>query len=299
MITKEELDILLNEKMKNDAFDILVDDCCNVVSKKLEYKKQYKEIYDLKFLLARLYYFDLDFKEKIIEIYELLNMIEIENNDIIYTFYSIVQYMNNMSISKKTLNVSYELKYLINIGKEELARRIIEENYYYEIFSKILKRNNIVFCKEENFIELCRKVDKIQIDYSKKITRIFLEKNELKKIRLLLDYSEDFSNRKLIMYDRKQLEHLIDEWLFENAYDDLKNLFINKFLQMIDEESEEEDLDKLLDELYEKICSSRSKIARECEEIKYRMTHTFATNDERNEENLNRLLDLYEMIQNK
>lgn len=29
------------------------------------------------------------------------------------------------------------------------------------------------------------------------------------------------------------------------------------------------------------------------------MTHTFATNDERNEENLNRLLDLYEFIQDK
>ena len=82
-------------------------------------------------------------------------------------------------------------------------------------------------------------------------------------------------------------------------YERLKNLFINKFLQMLDEESEEEDLDKLLDELYDKICSSKSEIAKECEEIKYRMTHTFATNDERNEENLNRLLDLYEFIQNK
>lgn len=101
MITKEELDILLNENMISDAFDILVEDCCNIVSEKLEYKKQYKEIYDLKFLLARLYYFDIDFKEKIIEIYELLNMIEIENNDIIYTFYSIIHDINNSSISKK------------------------------------------------------------------------------------------------------------------------------------------------------------------------------------------------------
>lgn len=197
------------------------------------------------------------------------------------------------------MNLSYELKDLISIGKEELARRIIEENYYYEIFSKILKRNNIVFCKEESFIELCKKIDEIQIDYSKKITRIFLEKHELKKIRLLLDYSEDFSNRKLIIYDRKQLEHYIDEWLFENAYEELKNLFINKFLQMLGEESEEEDLDKLLDELYDEICFNKSEIARECEEIKYRMTHTFATDDERNEENLNRLLDLYEFIQDK
>ena len=68
---------------------------------------------------------------------------------------------------------------------------------------------------------------------------------------------------------------------------------------MLDEESEEEDLDKLLDELYDKICSSKSEIAKECEEIKYRMTHTLATNHERNEENLNRLLDLYEFIQDK
>ena len=103
----------------------------------------------------------------------------------------------------------------------------------------------------------------------------------------------------LALVDNIIQENLIEEWLFEIAYERLKNLFINKFLQMLDEESEEEDLDKLLDELYDKICSSKSEIAKECEEIKYRMTHTFATNDERNEENLNRLLDLYEFIQDK
>lgn len=296
MITKEEIDILVRGDMKEEAFDILVEDCCKVIKQKLEYKNKYIDIYDLKFLLVRLYYLDVDFKNIVLEIYDLINIMETENADILYKLYSKIQEIAMINYSKNLAELSQELKYLLSIEKNELARRMIEENYYNKIFGKILKRNNIVFEGEERFADLCRKVGEIQTDYSSKITRFILEKNDLKRIRLLLDFSEDFSNRKIIQYDRKQFEYLTEEWLFKNVYDDLKNCFINKFLKMLNKESDEEDLDKLLNELCIEIYMEKSDIAEECMEINARMNNTYATTDERNIKNINRLLDLYEMI---
>ena len=54
----------------------------------MSYKKEYSEIYDLKFLLARLYYLDINYKNIILEIYDLISINETENEDIIYKFYS-------------------------------------------------------------------------------------------------------------------------------------------------------------------------------------------------------------------
>ena len=47
------------------------------------------------------------------------------------------------------------------------------------------------------------------------------------------------------------------------------------------------------------VCAKITNIAQECNEINNRMNNTFETNDERNIENINRLLDLYEMIEKK
>ena len=299
MINKEEIDVLIKENMKEEAFDILVDDCCEIIREKLSYKKEYSEIYDLKFLLARLYYLDINYKNIILEIYDLISINETENEDIIYKFYSKNQEIYMMNFSRNYADLSQELKFLLSIEKNELARRIIEENYYKKIFNKILRRNNIGFLDEEKFSELCIKIRDIRDDYSSKITRFILEKNELRRIRLLLDFSEDFSNRKMIQYDRKEFEDLTEKWLFENVYKDLKNCFINKFLQMLNKESEEEDLDKLLNELCVEVYMERSDISKECMEINKRIKNPFATNDERNVENIYRLLDLYEFILDK
>ena len=116
---------------------------------------------------------------------------------------------------------------------------------------------------------------------------------------MLLEYSDDFSNRKIIMYDREYFEDLTQDWLFEIAYNDLKNCFINKFLKILNKESEEENIDKLFNELCTEVCVKITNIAQECNEINNRMNNTFETNDERNIENINRLLDLYEMIEKK
>lgn len=299
MITREEIDVLFQENMNGNVLDILVQDCCNVIKGKLNYKKEYLDKEDLLFLLARLYYLDCDFREYILEIYDFFSITDKNNIKGLYDIYSKIQEINKIEFNKNTIDLAYELKYLLSIGKNEFARILIEENYYNRIFGKVLNRNNISIEDEDSFADLSKKVYKIKEDYLDKISLILGERDELERIKLLLEYSDDFSNRKLIIYNRNDLENLIEEWLFEIVYERLKNLFINKFLQMLDEESEEEDLDKLLDELYDKICSSKSEIVKECEEIKYRMTHTFATNDERNEENLNRLLDLYEFIQDK
>lgn len=43
----------------------------------------------------------------------------------------------------------------------------------------------------------------------------------------------------------------------------------------------------------------KSNIAKECMEITKRLNTIFTTDEENNVENLNRLLDLYEMIQDK
>ena len=41
MISKEELNILIKENMNGNAYDILVQECCEVIKEKLEYKKEY------------------------------------------------------------------------------------------------------------------------------------------------------------------------------------------------------------------------------------------------------------------
>ena len=73
MITREEIDVLFQEKMNGNVLDILVQDCCNVIKGKLNYKKEYLDKEDLLFLLARLYYLDCDFREYILEIYDTNN----------------------------------------------------------------------------------------------------------------------------------------------------------------------------------------------------------------------------------
>lgn len=40
MITREEIDVLFQEKMNGNVLDILVQDCCNVIKGKLNYKKR-------------------------------------------------------------------------------------------------------------------------------------------------------------------------------------------------------------------------------------------------------------------
>lgn len=297
MITKEDLDILVRGDMNRNVLDILVQDCCKIIKEKLDYKKDYIDIEDLYFLLVRLYYLDIDFKDSILEVYQLINSIDISKIEELYKFYYKIQELNEMKFVKNVADLSHELKYLLSIDKNEFARMMIEENYYNIVFGKILKRNNIAFDEEESFVDLSKKVSKIDKNYLDKIGGILCERDELRRINLLLDYSDDFSNRKIIIYDRKDFEDLIEDWLFEIAYERLKNCFINKFLQMLNEESEEEDLDKLFNELCTEMYIERSDIAKECREISKRMNNIFATNDERNVENINRLLDLYEMIQ--
>ena len=295
MITKEELGALIKENMDANAFDILIQDCCEIIKEKLEYKKQYIDIYDLYFLLVRLYYLDIDFKYIILELYDLVTSDNI-GEELVYELYYKIQKIKEINFIRKTIDFSEELKYLLTIEKNEFARMMVEENYYNKIFSRILKRNNIEFDNEERFLDLCKKVSPIKKDYCDKIVRIILEKNDLEKIKLLLDYSEDFSNRKEIDLDKKHFEYLLEEWLFENAYSDLKNCFINKFLKRLNKESDEENIDKLFNELCLEVCTKRSDIFKECNEIKNRMNNTFKTNDERNVENINRLIELYEMI---
>ena len=295
MIIKEELGVLIKENMSAKAFDILVQDCCEIIKEKLEYKKQYIDINDLYFLLVRLYYLDIDFKYIILELYDLVTSDNI-GEELVYELYYKIQKIKEINFIRKTIDFSEELKYLLTIEKNEFARMMVEENYYNKIFSRILKRNNIEFDNEERFLDLCKKVSPIKKDYCDKIVRIILEKNDLEKIKLLLDYSEDFSNRKEIDLDKKHFEYLVEEWLFENAYSDLKNCFINKFLKILNKESDEENIDKLFNELCLEVCTKRSDISKECNEIKNRMNNTFKTNDERNVENINRLIELYEMI---
>ena len=38
MITKEELGALIKENMDANAFDIFIQDCCEIIKEKLEYK---------------------------------------------------------------------------------------------------------------------------------------------------------------------------------------------------------------------------------------------------------------------
>ena len=295
MITKEELGVLIKENMSANAFDILVQDCCEIIKEKLEYKKQYIDMNDLYFLLVRLYYLDIDFKYIILELYDLVTSDNI-GEELVYELYYKIQKIKEINFIRKTIDFSEELKYLLTIEKNEFARMMVEENYYNKVFSRILKRNNIEFDNEERFLDLCKKVSPIKKDYCDKVLRIILEKNDLEKIKLLLDYSEDFSNRKEIDLDKKHFEYLVEEWLFENAYSDLKNCFINKFLKILNKESDEENIDKLFNELCLEVCTKRSDISKECNEIKNRMNNTFKTNDERNVENINRLIELYEMI---
>ncbi len=298
MISKEELNILIKENMNGNAYDILVQECCGVIKEKLEYKREYTDINDLYFLLVRLYYLDIDFKYTILQIYDLITSDSIEE-ELLYELYYNIQKIKEMKFIKKTVELSEELKYLLSIGKNRFARMIIEENYYNKVFGKTLKKNNIEFNEEENFLELCKKISEIKVGYLNKVAGIISEKNELKRIDLLLEYSDDFSNRKIIMYDRKYFEDLTQDWLFEIAYNDLKNCFINKFLKILNKESEEENIDKLFNELCTEVCAKITNIAQECNEINNRMNNTFETNDERNIENINRLLDLYEMIEKK
>ena len=295
MITKEELGALIKENMGANAFDILVQDCCEIIKEKLEYKKQYIDMNDLYFLLVRLYYLDIDFKYIILELYDLVTSDNI-GEELVYELYYKIQKIKEINFIRKTIDFSEELKYLLTIEKNEFARMTVEENYYNKVFSRILKRNNIEFDNEERFLDLCKKVSPIKKDYCDKVVRIILEKNDLEKIKLLLDYSEDFSNRKEIVLDKKHFEYLLEEWLFENAYSDLKNCFINKFLKILNKESDEENIDKLFNELCLEVCTKRSDISKEYNEIKNRMNNTFKTNDERNVENINRLIELYEMI---
>lgn len=117
--------------------------------------------------------------------------------------------------------------------------------------------------------------------------------------RFILEFSNDFTNRKIIKYDRKYLDYLIDEWLFDKAYRKLKNCYIEKYLNILNKESEEEDIDKLFNELSVQMYIKKSNIAKECMEINKRLNTIFTTDEENNVENLNRLLDLYEMIQDK
>lgn len=299
MITKEELDILLNENMISDAFDILVEDCCNIVSEKLEYKKQYKEIYDLKFLLAKLYYLDINFKNVILNIYELIDVIKTDDEDKVYDLYNKTQMLYEQKYSRNIINLSKELKYLVSIGKNEFARKIIEENYYNKIFANTLRRNNILFSEEEKFSDLCKKVGDIKQNYKDKILLIITEEDELKRIDLLLEFSGDFTNRKTIKYDRKYFEHLIDEWLFIKAYKELKKCFIEQFLKMLNDVSDEEDIDKLFNELSVQMYMEKNDISKECLEINKRINSIDTVDEENNIENLNRLLDLYEFIQDK
>ena len=298
MISKEELNILIKENMNGNAYDILVQECCGVIKEKLEYKREYTDINDLYFLLVRLYYLDIDFKYTILQIYDLITSDSIEE-ELLYELYYNIQKIKEMKFIKKTVELSEELKYLLSIGKNRFARMIIEENYYNKVFGKTLKKNNIEFNEEENFLELCKKISEIKVGYLNKVAGIISEKNELKRIDLLLEYSDDFSNRKIIMYDRKYFEDLTQDWLFEIEYNDLKNCFINKFLKILNKESEEENIDKLFNELCTEVCAKITNIAQECNEINNRMNNTFETNDERNIENINRLLDLYEMIEKK
>lgn len=298
MISKEELNILIKENINGNAYDILVQECCEVIKEKLEYKKEYTDINDLYFLLVRLYYLDIDFKYVILQIYDLITSDSIEEESL-YELYYNIQKIKEMKFIKKTAELSEELKYLLSIGKTKFARMMIEENYYNKVFGKTLKKNNIEFNEEESFLELCKKISEIKVGYLNKVAGIISEKNELKRIELLLEYSDDFSNRKIIIYDREYFEDLTQDWLFEIAYNDLKNCFINKFLKILNKESEEENIDKLFNELCTEICAKITNIARECNEIKNRMNNTFETNDERNIENINRLLDLYEMIEKK
>ena len=298
MISKEELNILIKENMNGNAYDILVQECCGVIKEKLEYKREYTDINDLYFLLVRLYYLDIDFKYTILQIYDLITSDSIEE-ELLYELYYNIQKIKEMKFIKKTVELSEELKYLLSIGKNRFARMIIEENYYNKVFGKTLKKYNIEFNEEENFLELCKKISEIKVGYLNKVAGIISEKNELKRIDLLLEYSDDFSNRKIIMYDRKYFEDLTQDWLFEIAYNDLKNCFINKFLKILNKESEEENIDKLFNELCTEVCAKITNIAQECNEINNRMNNTFETNDERNIENINRLLDLYEMIEKK
>ena len=105
MITKEELGALIKENMDANAFDILIQDCCEIIKEKLEYKKQYIDINDLYFLLVRLYYLDIDFKYAILQIYDLITSDSIEEESLDELYYNI-QKIKEMKFIKKTAELS-------------------------------------------------------------------------------------------------------------------------------------------------------------------------------------------------
>ena len=90
MISKEELGVLIKENMRANAFDILVQDCCEIIKEKLEYKKQYIDMNDLYFLLVRLYYLDIGFKYIILELYDLVTSDNI-GEELVYELYYKIQ----------------------------------------------------------------------------------------------------------------------------------------------------------------------------------------------------------------
>ena len=96
MITREEIDVLFQEKMNGNVLDILVQDCCNVIKGKLNYKKEYLDKEDLLFLLARLYYLDCDFREYILEIYDFFSITDKNNIKGLYDIYSKIQEINKI-----------------------------------------------------------------------------------------------------------------------------------------------------------------------------------------------------------
>lgn len=171
MISKEELNILIKENMNGNGYDILVQECCEVIKEKLEYKREYTDINDLYFLLVRLYYLDIDFKYVILQIYDLIASDSIEEESL-YELYYNIQKIKEMKFIKKTAELSEELKYLLSIGKNRFARMIIEEDYYNKVFGKTLKKNNIEFNEEESFLELCKKISEIKVGYLNKVQEL-------------------------------------------------------------------------------------------------------------------------------
>lgn len=55
---------------------------------------------------------------------------------------------------------------------------------------------------------------------------------------------------------------MIVEWLFDKAYRELKNCYIEKYLNILNKESEEEDIDKLFNELSVQMYIEKSNIAK-------------------------------------
>ena len=106
MITREEIDVLFQENMNGNVLDILVQDCCNVIKGKLNYKKEYLDKEDLLFLLARLYYLDCDFREYILEIYDFFSITDKNNIKGLYDIYSKIQEINKIEFNKKRIDLN-------------------------------------------------------------------------------------------------------------------------------------------------------------------------------------------------